>query len=210
MTQVFITASAQLRERWQEAFPEALVAAKLSRLSEEGALSGKCSLWLDFSGVPAQLRGARVKAACALGYPVVAMVGEPQEAEAFAFLNDGIHGYCHVEAASEQLKEIALVVENGGLWMPPELLQRFLALSTRVIEAGVPEVQPLNDLTSRELMVAEQVAHGASNREIAEALEITERTVKAHLSAIFEKLEVRDRVQLALKMNNIPTYSTVN
>ena len=60
------------------------------------------------------------------------------------------------------------------------------------------------------LMVAGQVAHGASNREIAEALDITERTVKAHLSAIFEKLGVRDRVQLALAMNNIPTYSTVN
>ena len=54
-------------------------------------------------------------------------------------------------------------------------------------------------------MVAEQVAHGAANREIAQSLDITERTVKAHLSAIFAKLAVRDRVQLALAMNNIPT-----
>jgi DNA-binding NarL/FixJ family response regulator len=54
------------------------------------------------------------------------------------------------------------------------------------------------------------VAHGASNREIAEALEISERTVKAHLTTSFEKLEVRDRVQLALKMNNIAIYSTIN
>ena len=94
--------------------------------------------------------------------------------------------------------------------MPPPLMQRFLALSTRAIPTAAPEGHQLNDLTARELMVAEQVAHGASNREIAQRLEITERTVKAHLSAIFEKLEVRDRVQLALRMNNIPTYSTVN
>jgi DNA-binding NarL/FixJ family response regulator len=94
--------------------------------------------------------------------------------------------------------------------MPPELLQRFLALSTRAIPPAMPEEPTLNSLTSREVMVAEQVARGASNREIAEALEITERTVKAHLSAIFEKLEVRDRVQLALRMNNIPTSTTVN
>lgn len=73
-----------------------------------------------------------------------------------------------------------------------------------------PRTSELNSLTPRELMVAERVAHGASNREIADALEITERTVKAHLSAIFEKLEVRDRVQLALAMNNISTYATVN
>jgi DNA-binding NarL/FixJ family response regulator len=59
-------------------------------------------------------------------------------------------------------------------------------------------------------MVAEQIAHGATNREIAVALDISERTVKAHLSAIFDKLGVRDRVQLALAMNNIPTYTTVN
>ena len=39
---------------------------------------------------------------------------------------------------------------------------------------------------------------------------ITERTVKAHLSAIFEKLGVRDRVQLALAMNKVPIYTTVN
>ena len=138
------------------------------------------------------------------------MVGVPDETEAFSLLKLGVQGYCHVKAAAEQLREIALVVEHGGLWMPPDLMQRFLALSTRAIPARTPEAHHLNDLTSRELMVAGQVAHGASNREIAEALEITERTVKAHLSAIFEKLEVRDRVQLALRMNNIPTYSTVN
>ena len=94
--------------------------------------------------------------------------------------------------------------------MPPELMQRFLALSMRVAPKPQSSEVELNALTSRELMVAEQVAKGASNREIAEALDITERTVKAHLSAIFEKLGVRDRVQLALAMNNIPTYATIN
>ena len=209
MSRVFITPTGTLRERWRAAFPEALVAAKISRLTEN-VLPDTSSLWLDIAPLPEQLRMPRVTAACALGRPVVVMVGAPAENEAHAFLNVGAFGYCHVEAAPEQLREIATVVEHGGLWMPPGLLQRFLALSTRTIPPKAPEVQPLNELTSRELMVAEQVARGASNREIAEALTITERTVKAHLSAIFDKLQVRDRVQLALKMNNIPTYHTVN
>jgi two-component system, NarL family, nitrate/nitrite response regulator NarL len=209
MLRLFVSAPGQLRERWGLAFPDARV---VSRIAEAGDMdqSVSGSLWLDLSTLPAESRLASVAVACALGWPVVAMVGVPNEAEAFSVLKAGVQGYCHVKAAFEQLREIALVVEHGGLWMPPDLMQRFLAVSTRVIPAAAPEVPELNDLTSRELMVAKQVAHGASNREIAEALEITERTVKAHLSAIFEKLGVRDRVQLALKMNNIPTYSTVN
>lgn len=209
MAQVFISARGTMRERWSLAFPEARVVSEVAQLSGlDRSSSG--SLWLDLSAIPTDSRSSSVVAVVAWGWPVVAMVGVPEEAEAFALLNTGVKGYCHVKAAAEQLREIALVVEHGGLWMPPALMQRFLALSTRVIPAGAPEVHHLNDLTARELMVAEQVAHGASNREIAAALEITERTVKAHLSAIFEKLGVRDRVQLALRMNNIPTYSTVN
>ena len=117
----------------------------------------------------------------------------------------GAKGYCHVKAAPEQLREIALVVEHGGLWMPPNLMQRFLSVSTRVVPPVIAGVPRLNELSSRELMVAELVAQGASNREIAEALKITERTVKAHISAILKKLGLRDRVQLALRVNNIPT-----
>lgn len=53
-------------------------------------------------------------------------------------------------------------------------------------------------------MPATKLALGASNREIADALGITGRTVKAQLSAIFAKLGVRDRVQLALAMRATP------
>jgi two-component system nitrate/nitrite response regulator NarL len=209
MAQIFISVPGKMHERWSLAFPRARVVSEVAQASDKSR-SGNSSLWLDLSVIPADSRREHGVAASSLGLPVVAMVAVPAEAEAFALLKAGIQGYCHVEAAPEQLREVALVVEHGGLWMPPPLMQRFLALSTRAIPTAAPEGHQLNDLTARELMVAEQVAHGASNREIAQRLEITERTVKAHLSAIFEKLEVRDRVQLALRMNNIPTYSTVN
>ena len=55
-------------------------------------------------------------------------------------------------------------------------------------------------LTKREVEVAKSVAEGCSTREIAERLNISERTVKARLTSIFQKLDVRDRVQLALLM----------
>lgn len=209
MEHLFITPAGKLRERWKQAFPQARAVVAVKEIDE--ATSGPQGiLWLDIATLAPAERSAEVQAAAAFGWPVVVMAATPAESEAFQLLNRGAVGYCHLKAAPEQLREVALVVEHGGYWMPPELMQRFLALSARVIPAAAPVEPELNELTARELMVAEQVAHGASNREIAAALEITERTVKAHLSAIFEKLGVRDRVQLALAMNNIPTYSTVN
>ncbi len=148
--------------------------------------------------------------AVAFGWPVVAMTPTPEEAQAFKMLNAGAVGYCHVKAVPEQLREIGIVVQHGGVWMPPDLMQRFIKLSTRIAPPPPVNTRELNELTSRELMVAEQVAHGASNREIATNLEISERTVKAHLSVIFDKMGVRDRVQLALAMNSVPIYTSVN
>jgi DNA-binding NarL/FixJ family response regulator len=53
-------------------------------------------------------------------------------------------------------------------------------------------------LTAKEKLVAELVAKGFTNKEVAKQLAITDRTVKAHLTAVFDKLGVRDRVHLAL------------
>jgi len=57
-------------------------------------------------------------------------------------------------------------------------------------------------LTKRELEVARTVAGGSSNKEVARQLGITERTVKAHVGAVFQKLKVRDRLHLALIVNH--------
>jgi len=205
MTALFICPGARVRQRWGEAFPDARAVADLDA---SAAVKGIDTLWLDLSARRRDRSGA-VAVAVALGPPVIAMTGVPSEADAFALLQAGARGYCHVEAVAEQLREIALVVSHGGLWMPPELTRRFLGLATAVAPAAAP-VLKLEELTTRERMVAEQVARGASNREIDAALDISERTVKAHLTAIFEKLGVRDRVQLALAMNNVATDTTVN
>ena len=59
----------------------------------------------------------------------------------------------------------------------------------------------IQSLTAREQQVARAVAGGASNKEVARTLNITERTIKAHVSAIFLKLGARDRLHLSLIMN---------
>ena len=63
-----------------------------------------------------------------------------------------------------------------------------------------------DQLTEREYQVAMAVGKGLNNKEIASQLGLGERTVKAHLTTTFEKLHVRDRVQLALIVNRLPLH----
>ncbi len=209
MEQLFMT-SGGLRQRWQQAFPAARALARVGEMAALTRAASECILWLDLESNPTAERLAHLHEAVAQGAKVVVMSATPTEAEAFRALNGGARAYCHLEAAPGQLREISLVVEHGGLWMLPGLVQRLVALSQRVVPAAASAHPQLDSLTSRELEVAEQVGRGASNREIAAALGITERTVKAHLSTIFDKLALRDRVQLALVMNNIPTLSVAS
>src|SRR4029079_5547655 len=61
----------------------------------------------------------------------------------------------------------------------------------------------LENLTLRQREVAEAIARGASNKEIARRLNVTERTVKAHLTNMFRNVGVFDRLHLALLLNNV-------
>jgi DNA-binding NarL/FixJ family response regulator len=94
------------------------------------------------------------------------------------------------------------VVTHGGIWLGQELLQHLIGAGRQLVKAPSASVESaLQLLTPRERDVAQQAAIGLSNKEIARILNITERTVKAHLSASFERLGVKDRLQLALVLN---------
>jgi DNA-binding NarL/FixJ family response regulator len=83
-------------------------------------------------------------------------------------------------------------------------MARAVVATARLTAIEPGQGSALDGLTPRERDVAEQVALGASNKEIAERLDITPRTVKAHMGAIFDKLGVRDRLQLVLALRKAP------
>ena len=101
------------------------------------------------------------------------------------------------------LQQVSTVVSNEGLWVGPSLLQRLIRATGPRVERARGDTPDLNALSQREIEVAQHVGNGASNKEIARSLHITERTVKAHLSAIFQKIGVRDRLQLAIFMRSV-------
>ena len=140
------------------------------------------------------------------GQPLVVLADDPDERVVLEALVAGAAGCCNSRAAPEVLRQVALVVANGGLWVGQSLLTQLVGATTRRLGA-LGQVAPGADwsasLSEREAQVARLVAEGAANKEIAARLAITERTVKAHLTAIFEKLGVRDRLQLSLKVNGV-------
>ena len=94
------------------------------------------------------------------------------------------------------------MVGSGGVWAGQALVQRLLAAVNRIPVAASTK-DALATLSGREREVAALAAKGAANKVIARELNITERTVKAHLSSAFDKLHVEDRVQLALLVNGV-------
>jgi two-component system NarL family response regulator len=91
--------------------------------------------------------------------------------------------------AVQTLMEAIRTVAGGSVWMPPVLQAEISAQWT-----GSGSRQP----TTREEEIIRHVAAGLRNAEIADRLSITEATVKSHLNNIFEKLKLRDRVELAV------------
>jgi DNA-binding NarL/FixJ family response regulator len=132
----------------------------------------------------------------------VVLSDRPDDDEALACFAAGARGYCNTHSVPVLLRRVEKVVVQGGLWIGEALMQRLLR--------GASHFQPPSlsgpaswetTLTEREREVARAVATGASNKEVARQLGITERTVKAHVGAIFDKLGVRDRLQLSLAVN---------
>jgi two-component system nitrate/nitrite response regulator NarL len=127
----------------------------------------------------------------------------PNEEEGLAFLKLGIVGYGNTYISRGRLAEAVRVISNGGVWLGQKVMQRLIGeMYARSVEQAPSDLdKKLARLTQRERAVAELVARGQSNLEIAYHLKITERTVKAHLTSIYEKTGTGSRLNLALLIN---------
>jgi DNA-binding NarL/FixJ family response regulator len=128
---------------------------------------------------------------------------QPNEEEGLTFLKMGIVGYGNTYISQVRLLEAIRVISGGAVWLGQKVIQKLILESySKVKEQGKPETgQNLTGLTPAENKVAELVARGQSNLEIAYNLKISERTVKAHLTSIYEKTKTGSRLSLALLMN---------
>lgn len=130
----------------------------------------------------------------------------PRDDEGLAALRLGFRGYCNAWVSVDLLPRLVQTVAQGELWIGRSLLSRLLLAVAVQPHNPTPATLDAHwriPLTEREQEVAGLVADGASNKEVARRLGVAERTIKDHLSHIFNKLQLHDRVQLALHVHGV-------
>jgi len=106
----------------------------------------------------------------------------------------GVDGYLHKDISFSELKMAINSVMSGEKYIEPDILPM---LNKKLLERDTHQ-ELLEKLTKREKQMLICVATGLSNKEIAVECHISERTVKNHLSSVFQKIEVADRTQAAV------------
>jgi len=200
MRDIFLCPNGNMLENWKEAFPKALVTAS-ARSVPAGEpvvfwvhLNANNLTWLEQTIADIANKHQASK--------IVVLANMPNQADALAAMRGGAVGYCHAYSVATMLKELKTVVINGGVWLGNDLLQSLIkATKPLVHNSSSMVVEALALLTNREKEIALEAAKGLSNKEIARVFGIAERTVKAHISAVLEKLGLKDRLQLALMLN---------
>jgi len=124
----------------------------------------------------------------------VILAGDISDDQVIEAMRLGARGVVLKEMAPTLLVQCIRKVAAGGVWLEKEAVGRSLE---RLLQQETTRVRARDTLTPRETEIVGMIARGLSNREIGEQLFITEGTVKTHLHTIFEKLEVRSRLQLA-------------
>lgn len=135
---------------------------------------------------------------------VIVMTPVFEEDEEIALLKAGAKGCCRRGIDPASLQQVLTVTYGGGVWVTRSLLPRLVTELRRYADAQRPAAEKpvatdkLSALTPREQEIVRLIVGGATNKQVASELDISERTVKGHLSNVFQKLGVSDRLKLVL------------
>jgi DNA-binding NarL/FixJ family response regulator len=206
------SASRRIRQEWMKAFPvkSSLVEVADQTTLLQSAAAYEPSIILLDHGLP-ELGGINGIATLSQLFPstrIILLSDNLDDKEIIRALKVGASGYCCRDIDGDLLIKAINVVQRGEIWVGRRIIHALVKeLSARATDQH-PNAESwahLRDrlvcLSPRELQVAQMVGNGALNKQIAVRMNITERTVKAHLTSIFRKLNFSDRLQLALAVS---------
>lgn len=131
---------------------------------------------------------------------VIAVLEEPKLAHGTYVIKKGFKSYLSKKTNKFIIEQVLKTVKQGNVWLYPELMTYIIKhVNLNTEQKNTSKL--LQKLSSKEQEVANLVAEGLSNNEISSKLGIQLVTVKKHISSIFTKLNVKDRVSLAILIN---------
>jgi len=139
---------------------------------------------------------------------IIALGEDVSDVTELILFKSGVRGFALITIEPQMLKRIVVAVQQGELWIRRRTTLRLID-ELSVSAGGDIRYQRVTDerlavLTNREREIARLIGNGETNKQIARQLCITERTVKAHLTEIFRKLGIGDRLRLALRVRRQP------
>lgn len=135
----------------------------------------------------------------AQSYQILLFMNQPDVMESIELFKSGVKGVLNTYSAPNIVEQAITSVSSGNVWLGQNIMQAMI----QSLNAPAQKQEGWKELlTEREIQVSELVIEGNSNKVIAERIFVTERTVKAHLQNIFKKLEVKDRLALAIRIQN--------
>lgn len=152
---------------------------------------------LDITIPGGGLNAAQTIAATVPITKIIMLTASEAEEDVLAALKAGARGYILKGVSGDELIKIVRSVHAGEAYVTPSLAATLLA-DMQNHRRAQPETGPLGELTERERDILELVAAGLSNKEIAQRLALSEKTVKNYMTNILQKLQVRNRVEAAL------------
>ncbi len=200
------SADAQLRQRWMAGLQNHFTIQQVWNGEVERFMAdSKPDLLLldrDLPGMGGVGRLSALRRLCP-STRIIFFTGRHDEREAIEVLKAGARGYCIKEIESSHLRKAVKVIRDGEVWAGRRVICQLLAELTSCTEKGREDGPAQADvylryLTPRERQISLLVSEGSCNKEIANRLSISERTVKAHLTVVFHKLQISDRLRLGL------------
>lgn len=130
--------------------------------------------------------------------PVAVVSASDSVAVVSKVMSLGARGFVSKAASTETIAEALKQIMDGNIWLP-ETMQTCMTTNAPIIDVA----KLVGELTPKQFQVLKLLQNGLLNKQIAFALNVTEATIKAHISAIFRKLNVHTRTQAVLLLKNL-------
>lgn len=193
----FVSSSDTVLEHWNKALKK-YHPVKIKTINELNRPSGGIVFWDDVTDFDEELRYTLGCDACHI--MVCSMTPDFQKGQKLVEM--GAKGYGNAMMHESHLQSAYQAIEEGKMWLHPDFIAMLMNQLVQVKPKAVESHHALEQLSLREREVAVLLAQGMTHNEVAQKLTITVRTIKAHCTSIYEKLQVKDRLALSVLLHS--------